>query len=174
MLDTEEKKQIESLIRDCNEMIEGKFILADSKISNILKDITKCKFIYNIMADCMSDFSFEKEFGRAKVRRHARESYFVMPTEERKILAMTFCLLVQIENREIDFATFLKEYFTKDGITEYMAFTDEVMRPFRDVLIKIYESQEEPYEEEIEEGEQLMNEEEKKLYSQNEVLEKKR
>ena len=46
----DEKNLIMNVILSCNELIDGKFILADSKISKILKDITESKEVYNLIS----------------------------------------------------------------------------------------------------------------------------
>lgn len=182
MLTPEEKTQFELLVKNCNEMIEGKFILADSKISKILKNITECKFVYDLLSNCMRDFNYEKEFARAKINKPNKGNYFAMPSENRKMLAMAFCLLVQIENRIIDFPDFLKRYFIRESKNEYSAFTNEVIKPLRDVLISIVDAQTEESSmtfspsqqiDKQQKGEQTIVTEERKIFNNEEIIEEK-
>lgn len=137
----DDKKTIMKVILSCNELIEGKFILADSKISKILKDITESKDVYNLLSECMSNFDFDREFIRAKIKFPTKPGYFKMPDEKYKILPMVFCLLVDIQKRRIDFPAFLKDYFSvQDGkISEYENFANEVIKPFRNAISDIFE-----------------------------------
>lgn len=137
----DEKNLIMNVILSCNEMIDGKFILADSKISKILKDITESKEVYNLLSECMANFNFEREFIRAKIKLPTKPGYFKMPDEKYKILPMVFCLLVDISKQKIDFQTFLRDYFSvEDGkISEYENFANEVIKPFRNAISDMFE-----------------------------------
>ena len=72
----DEKNLIMNVILSCNELIDGKFILADSKISKILKDVTESKEVYNLLSECMANFNFEREFIRAKIKLPTKPGYF--------------------------------------------------------------------------------------------------
>lgn len=130
-----------NVILSCNELIDGKFILADSKISKILKDITESKEVYNLLSECMANFNFEREFIRAKIKLPTKPGYFKMPDEKYKILPMVFCILVDISKHKIDFQSFLKDYFSvEDGkISEYENFANEVIKPFRNAISDMFE-----------------------------------
>ena len=52
----EERENIIDFYRACNEMIEGRFILSDTKVSNILKSVVKSEILYNLYSACMKDF----------------------------------------------------------------------------------------------------------------------
>lgn len=137
----DEKNLIMNVILSCNELIDGKFILADSKITKILNDITESKEVYNLLSECMANFNFEREFIRAKIKLPTKPGYFKMPDEKYKILPMVFCLLVDISKQKIDFQTFLRDYFTvEDGkISEYENFANEVIKPFRNAISDMFE-----------------------------------
>lgn len=137
----DEKNLIMNVILSCNELIDGKFILADSKISKILKDITESREVYNLLSECMANFNFEREFIRAKIKLPTKPGYFKMPDEKYKILPMVFCILVDISKHKIDFQSFLKDYFSvEDGkISEYQNFANEVIKPFRNAISDMFE-----------------------------------
>ncbi len=136
-----EKSLIMNVIVSCNELMDGKFILADSKISKILKDITESKDVYNLLSECMANFNFEREFLRAKIKMPTKPGYFKMPDEKYKILPMVFCILVDIQKRKIDFPTFLREYFKSEDeeVSEYENFSNEIIKPFRNAISDIFE-----------------------------------
>lgn len=137
----DEKNLIMNVILSCNELIDGKFILADSKISKILQDITESKEVYNLLSECMANFNFDREFIRAKIKLPTKPGYFKMPDEKYKILPMVFCILVDISKHKIDFQSFLKDYFSsEDGkISEYENFANEVIKPFRNAISDMFE-----------------------------------
>lgn len=142
MISLEEYAKVCTLISSCNDIINGKFILADYKIANILKNITASKEIYNLLANCLNNFDFEREFSRAQLRSASKPNKFVLPTEPDKVLPFVFCVLVNINNKNIDFDLFLKEFYksdTNNHAEEYSRFAKEVIMPFRDLIAKHFE-----------------------------------
>ncbi|MGN1227915.1 MAG: hypothetical protein ACI4TX_04655 [Christensenellales bacterium] len=136
MITNEEKEKILQFEANCNEMINGKFILADIKIAKILKSIANSKELYAYLAECLLNFDFAKEFEKAKGVDFTK-NYFKMPEEAYKKVALVFCLLIEIDNKNIDFYDFVVKYFKteKDG-DEYGLFTRTMLIPFRDEILK--------------------------------------
>ena len=141
MVSLEEYAKVCNLISSCNDIIDGKFILADYKITSILKNIGDSKEIYNLIANCMNTFNFEREFSRAQLRSASKPNKFVLPTEPEKVLPFVFCVLVNIKNRNIDFDLFLKEFYKNEAgrSEEYSSFAKEVILPFRDIVANYFE-----------------------------------
>ena len=46
MITDEERENLVDFFKACNEMIEGRFILSDTKVSNILKSVVKSPVLY--------------------------------------------------------------------------------------------------------------------------------
>ncbi|MEG1751527.1 MAG: hypothetical protein RR140_00930 [Clostridia bacterium] len=124
---------INEFVKSCNEMIDGKFILADNKIANILNNIASSKQIFNLLSDCVENFNFSKEFARAKVKSPTKAGTFILPDKKEVLLPLVFCLLVEIENGTLDFRTFLNDFFATEvnGLTGYSRFSKEVIQPFK-------------------------------------------
>ena len=105
------KNELLEFTKACDEFIEGKFILADVKIANILKKIADSTDIYNILAECMINFDFSKEFSKSRVSGSVGANTFRLPTEIHKLIPLVFCLLVEIDKKNIDFNYFLRTQF---------------------------------------------------------------
>lgn len=135
---SDESKMIKEFSNYCDEMINGKFILADIKVSNILKSIAQSKQLYNIMAECLLNFNFDEEFDKSKISNFG-EKYFKMPEEDYKRIALVFCFLVEVDNKKIDFYDFITNYFKSKEIGgEYVVFAKTMLVPFKnDVLSKL-------------------------------------
>ena len=56
-----ENIKIKNFFDACNEMIQGRFILSDIKISKILKAIANSEVLYNLFAKVLTDFKFKEE-----------------------------------------------------------------------------------------------------------------
>ncbi len=164
---------IKEFINACNDFIDGKFILADIKISKILKVITKNEDLYNVVAECMINYNFEEEFEQAKIGQN--NSKFILPKENHKIIPFIFCLLVEIDSKKLNFNEFLRTQFpfANNQNEEYDAFGKNIIIPFRDAIadafgVDVYEKKEN---ENLDEGKETMEEKEQISLITNQVVE---
>lgn len=128
-----ECKNLKNFFSACDEMINGRFILSDIKIKKILNAIASSSVLYELFAKCMVDFNFKNEFRNAKVSNRVNGGYFVLPDDERKILALVFCFLIDIDNSRINLQNFINEnFFSSDGYNiAYSNFAINVLVPFK-------------------------------------------
>lgn len=139
----EELKKIEEFAENCDEMINCKFILADSKIAKILKSIANSKELYGYMAECLLNFDFTKEFGKSKVVGFSSNS-FKMPDEDYKKVALVFCFLVEVDSKNISLYDFVTKFFADENVDEYENFTKNFLLPFKIEILKHFGLYEEP------------------------------
>lgn len=128
----------------CDELITGKFILADTKIGELLRAIATCDELRGLFSAVTQGFDYPaakqaylKQPGEGG--RYTRgEAY--LPSERSDILAFVFCLLVEFDNGTMKFNDFLLRYFYEDGsyTASYAIFVDRVIRPFRDIVRSCY------------------------------------
>lgn len=148
----ENENDIKNLINLCDELTTTKLLFADQKINKILEAIAECPEVYELLSECMNSFNKTKEFDRAFVKDGHGKKIFVMPKEEYKILALVFCLLVDIGNGKIKFDELITTYFAgEENRLDTQNFMDSVILPFKNLLIEafnLYEAEEEEAEEE--------------------------
>lgn len=164
----EELSKISAFISSCNDMINGKFILADIKINKILKMIASSDELYRYTTSCLVDFDFAKELHRAEVKNRFNGGEFVLPEEDSKIVAMVFNLLVSFNTKQIDFYVFIRENFSSiTSGNEYNNFSKAVLVPFRNIIAKEFglSTDEKQNNEQFEQPKQ----EEENLEQQNEI-----
>lgn len=123
----------------CDELITGKFILADTKIGELLRSVATSDDLTGLFAAVMDGFDFPAAKAaylkapdyRARVRGEA-----YLPSEKKDILAFVFCLLVEFDNGKMKLNDFLLTYFYEDGsyTASYALFVERMIRPFRDVV----------------------------------------
>ncbi len=128
----------------CDELITGKFILADTKIGELLRSIATSDELRGLFAAVTKGFDYPaakaaclKQPGEGG--RYLRgEAY--LPSERSEILAFVFCLLVEFDGGAMKFNDFLLRYFYVDGsyTASYSLFVDRVIRPFRDIVRDCY------------------------------------
>lgn len=128
-----EKKNLKNFFIACNEMINGRFILSDVKISKILNSIANSNVLYDLFAKCMVDFNYKSEFRNAKVSNKVNGGYFILPSEEKRIVALVFCFLIDVDNNRINLQNFINEnFFSPDGYNiSYSNFALNVLVPFK-------------------------------------------
>ena len=141
-----EKAKIDTFYNACDDLIGGKFILSNIKITAILKTIASSDTLYNLFSRCMNGFNFTDEFNKAT--NGESKSKFDMPKEDTKIIAFVFCLLLQVDNKKINLQNFVKEYFfNPDGYNiSYANFAKVVLIPFKEAMHRqLDEPEEETY-----------------------------
>lgn len=142
--------KISEFISSVDGLINGKFILADIKISNILKMIAENPSLYAFIKNCLIDFSFDKELSRAEVKNRFNNGEFKLPIEKSKIVAFVFCLLVECDAKRMDFYGFINANFKSDNNgSEYSKFAKTILIPFKEIIIneflnKVEETEEKP------------------------------
>lgn len=160
-----ENIKIKNFFDACNEMIQGRFILSDIKISKILKAIANSEVLYNLFAEVLSDFKFKEEFENAKTPNKVNGGYFAVPEQDEKIVALVFCILLEVDNQKMNLQNFVNDYFySPEGYNiSYSNFSLSVLVPFKNAVlnllgcnedgtpIKEEEEEVEPEEEKIEE-----------------------
>lgn len=141
MLPLDEYAKVCGLLASCNDIINGKFILANYKISNILKNISASREVYNLLAGYLNNFDFEREFSRAQLRSASHTSKLVLPSDKEKLLPFVFCLLFNLDNNAINFDMFLKEFYRSENGhgEEFKSFANAVIVPFRDFIAEHFE-----------------------------------
>lgn len=129
----EEKLSILEFYKSCNEMIEGRFILSDTKVANILKCIVKSDTLYNLYSVCMKDFKFKCALDRSLASNPANGGYFVMTDDEKEIVAFVTCLLLEVDKKTINLQNFVTEnFFSPDGYNvSYNNFALTVLVPYK-------------------------------------------
>ena len=139
------REELELFSLRANEFIEGKYILADVKIINLLKAIANSDTLLAIFKNCLDGFDFEgakaKYLISSKVQSENRGE-FILPENTRELLALIFNILVKIDAKEIDFAEFVTRYFFEDGSfsSGYNAFVNYMIKPFKLAVEGVMES----------------------------------
>ncbi len=138
--ETTNNESIISFINACNDLVDGKFILADIKISKILKAISQSTEIYNLIAESMINYDFDAEFEKAVVKNEQGVEKFELPEDPEKLIPLVFCLLVEIDSKRINLNDFIKAQFplVNNQNEEYLAFAKTIIIPFRNAIAEIF------------------------------------
>ena len=83
---------IQNFINSCDDMIKGKFIMADNKISKILEAIANNEKLYDLVNNCVSGYNFQKEYER--IYKESENGLFEVSKDVKNNIAFVMCLFV--------------------------------------------------------------------------------
>jgi len=121
----------------CDHFLNGKYILAETKISDILKAISESDKIKNIIASCIENYNFSLAFKEAVGENGA----IVLPDDAKGIISFCFSLLYNIDEHNINFFDFLNHYYGYNelaGLDSYKTFASSIILPFKEALNNVY------------------------------------
>lgn len=123
----------------CDEFVLGKYILADMKISSILKLVAENEKLKNIVNNCLQDYDFTAEFKKHSTSNDDR-CYLSIPVDDKEIIAFVYNLLFGFQSKKINFYEFITRYYAEDTANEktFIEFARSVILPFKTAINNIY------------------------------------
>lgn len=129
---TNEKINIEKFVSSIDSMVNSKYILIDRKIAEVLLSIAECRAVYNTIAECMVNFDFKSEWDYA-----TKGKVFKLPETDEKKISFIFCMLNNIDDKNIDITAVLDRYFSfNQGVSSYDAFCNLIILEFKNLILK--------------------------------------
>lgn len=131
---------LDNFLNSCDEFIQGRFILADIKISKILRAISTSKEIYNLMAESLINYDFKKEYAVLKAQADEQGKDFSLPSDAQSIISFVFAMLVEIDSKRIDFSDLLSTTFpyATSQRDEYAMFSQKFILPFKNSVARVF------------------------------------
>lgn len=137
------KNQITDFLNKCEEIKNCKFIMATTKIKDLLKSIVNSAELYELFNTVAANFDYaaakqrclkvegEGAYGRCSV---------ALPDTVGDRLAFIFCLLVEFDRNDMNFNVFLQKFYPKDGsyYASYHLFCDEIIGSLQSIVSDIY------------------------------------
>lgn len=140
------KEQVKTFLEKCGEFKKCKFIMATTKIKDLLKCIVNNSELYKLFDTVTKDFNYPEQ--KSKCLIAVDDGYFitkkvVLPTTVGQRLAFIFCLLVEFDRDTINFNNFLQTYYPEDGsyFASYQAFCGSIITSLEDLIIQVFKSQ---------------------------------
>ncbi len=137
------KEELSLFLEKADDLINCKYILADTKIVALLKSIACSETLLAILQCSLNAFNFNEAKNKYLIRSedNVTRGEYVVPTSTGDVIALSFSILMAIDSNEIDFASFLKEYFYADGSVfgSYSLFINQVIKPFKNTVKSIME-----------------------------------
>lgn len=131
--------EVEYFLNKCDELMNSSFILAKSKLSELLKAITASETLTKLFTSVVSGFDYikaKKECFVSTTDGRTLKKMLVLPQFPTDKLAFIFCLLVDFDREKIRFNDFLVTYFNcyDDYARSFNNFCDQVIFPFRTLV----------------------------------------
>lgn len=128
---------LQIFINSCDDMIKGKFIMADNKISKILEAIANNEKLYNLINKCINGYNFQKEY--EKIYNESESGLFEVSDDIKNNIAFVMCLFVEVDQHRIKFYDFINKFFKNAGAGhEYEDFVEKMLKPFKESVIMQY------------------------------------
>ncbi len=137
------KEQVLSFLDKCEELKSCKFIMATTKIKDLLKCIVNCPDLYRLFEAVTKDFNYLAAKSKCLVTVNDgifTRSYVVLPETVGQRLAFIFCLLVEFDKDNINLNDFLRQYFPEDGsyFASYRAFCNTIVKGLQDCISQVF------------------------------------
>lgn len=132
MANNKESVNIDRFLLSINNMIESKYILIDRRISDILLSIADTHEVYNLIAECMINFDFKQEWKKA-----TQSNMMKLPANDSKRISFIFCLLNNLDDKNLDATNVLEKYFSYDRmVSPYEQFCKNIIAEFGRLVVK--------------------------------------
>lgn len=110
----------------CDDMINSRYILAESKIIKIMQTVALSTVLQRIIGDALNGFDY------AAAAREWQNGGIKMPADEKDFVALVFCILADVDNRRIFLSDFLRKFFWNGDINSaYASFCASMITPFK-------------------------------------------
>lgn len=113
-------------------MLSSNYILADKKITEVLKAVTASKLFFGLISFCAEGFDYSASFSRA-----FKKGEFVRPAGDRELIALGFYLFSDFDSKRADLFKILEAYFPAENYDKsYKEFCAKLLIPFKNAAIR--------------------------------------
>lgn len=111
----------------CEALKNCKFVIAENKITALLKSIADNKQLYSMFGVTLYGFDYKNVFAEC-----VGDDGFTLPADTKKAIALVFRILLDIDSGKMSLQNFLEAYFYSNSINEsYARFCLEIIAPFQ-------------------------------------------
>ena len=140
------KEQVENFLLKCEEIKNCKFIVAPTKISELLKCIANSRELYGLFDTVTNNFDYPAVKSNCLVtisNSLYERSYVTLPQTTGQALAFIFCLFIEFDRNTLNFSEFLRKYFPEDGsyVAGYRAFCALIVNTLQNAIKQVFENE---------------------------------
>ena len=121
-----------------NAFYSSRLIIVDKTISDFLKILASDNDYMAIVADSARTSSFKQEFQKAIVNDENGLS-FRLPMNRRHIITLVVGLLFEFDRKDISVIEFVRKFYPMEASHDsYIAFCDNIIKPFGEAFKAVY------------------------------------
>ena len=121
-----------------DELLSCKFILAEKRISELLKTIAANKELVELFKTALSGYNYAVEFNKSRVASKGKVRLELPKNQARKI-AYVFCLLMEFDTGKRNLKDFLDAYYYMPQPNDSLSlWTHDMITVFKDVTEYLY------------------------------------
>ena len=137
------KAEVTDFLNKCDQLRASKFIMATTRIKDILKSIAGSEALYGMFSEITAGFDYvaaKRKYFIGGGERFYGRSRLILPENAAERLAFTFCLLVEFDHGDINFNEFLRRYFAVDGsyFSSFHDFCDKVILSMEEIIREVF------------------------------------
>ena len=139
-----DKAQVEKFVASCNDMLSGKFLNIKKALSNIVDSVAESDDILSFIAESVPDLEdidiYESVF---TIDPKTKVGKIALPSDEKEKLGITTKVFSELTSGKLNFTKFLETYFKNPNLSPTQSFLDKFVKPFRDIISKHFQINEE-------------------------------
>ena len=125
-----ENEKFDNFYESINNLTNSKLVFASSYISELLHSIADNDDIYNLIARSMINFDFIEQW-----QISVSSGRLVLPEENLKKIAFIFCMLNNIDDKNLDLNKILEHYYSfVPDVHPFEIFKKQIVEVFRDLV----------------------------------------
>ena len=131
-------EDIASFKAAADELIGSKYILAEKRISDLLKTIAENAGLLNLFKTALQGYNYSVEFNKSRVASKGKVR-LVLPKNQARKIAYVFCLLMEFDTKKRSLKQFLDEYYCMPQPNASLAlWTKDMITVFKEVTEYLY------------------------------------
>lgn len=122
---------LDEFLYRADSLVSSKYLMIDKRISELLQSIAGSDLVFNIIAQCMVNFDFVAEWKYATTTDR-----LILPEGNEKQISFIFCMLNNIDDKNLDISKILEHYFCYDETRKpYQTFTEDIILLFKNLIL---------------------------------------
>lgn len=140
------KDEVLDFLGKCEQLKKSKFIMATTRIKDLLKSIVNSAALYELFHAVTERFDYLSAKRKYMITSHdgfLSRSRLVLPDSPGERLAFIFCLLVEFDHDSINFNEFLRHFYPEDGsyYSSFHSFCDKVITALEEIIYDIFKDE---------------------------------
>lgn len=127
---TDDAEKLTEFAAECDDMCNSQYILAEGKIIKLLQTVAISTLLQKIICESLNGFDYA-----ASARKCLRAGK-IQTSSRKEHIALTFCILADIDGGKILLNDFLRKFFYNGDInTAYSSFCETLIVPFKNYIL---------------------------------------